>query len=884
MAFVNRLVGLLAGALLAAQALGAVNVAVTSSAMPATTTTQDLTNANIDTLDAAIIFFSRGITNNTIAEEGGISIGFVDGAGDDRGISAHEKDAQGTASDVQQENSTTNAANMADAASGSSIAEAAGSAVTDGLRLTWSDINSQELIGAFLTGNDGAADATTLTLNNTTPVTVTHGLGATADLIVAISMTTTTTGNASFNPMSFGFYDVGGNTYRSVSSRHLHNGATTQTAGTYNNDALIVDHDNASIAYKVTVSNCDSDSCDFVASNTTTDVVFLMFYDFPAGVDIQVGDFTTRTTNGTNADISGMTDAPTAVLYGTTFMPTGSAANTVESDANEGEGIGFGAAVNNGGTALASTAMYGNDAVALGTSDTKSLFSQDKIVALNGSGALGYAFGISSWDSGGVTHNYTTTDGTARRVIYAAIGPQAGSAPTFETGIAETADTIDSATFSYDPSADADTLWCGLYRRAAADPTAAEVKAGTNAHGDATEAAELAGGSMAVTTDDADPQAAYDAHCALENEIGLSALSSLDKVVLEPPTDDTYFETDAAPGGSEISLFDGEATVNDDYAHATLVVDCFVHGEGAHTATYNADGTYTIDTALGHPTTLLTLEWRFQDVSAGAWSNASKVLYGINNQPPSWVGLDSILFPDDWLLPVGESNEFPLDDLWSHPYARPLSHNITNLPSGFTEDGETLTVLPDTCGVFATPEFEASDDLGLSEQETVTITVGARVPDVVDGSEAAAIAAIEALCSLTATAGTPQYSETVALGNVISTDPAADEVVVPDQDVTYVVSLGVNPVEPAAERKVVYVLASVDSLVRWVDYIPVGEVPGCVSGRYDNDGCWAVDVISSTTGLTAWVDYTPVGVVDEVAAGKWRYENDGWIPVDTLTP
>jgi len=83
--------------------------------------------------------------------------------------------------------------------------------------------------------------------------------------------------------------------------------------------------------------------------------------------------------------------------------------------------------------------------------------------------------------------------------------------------------------------------------------------------------------------------------------------------------------------------------------------------------------------------------------------------------------------------------------------------------------------------------------------------------------------------------------------------------------------------------KVIYELSDVSALVQWVDYIPVAVVADCVEGTSDEDGCWSVDPLASTSGKTAWVDYVPVYEVAK-SANKWRYEADGWIPVNTLTP
>lgn len=73
-------------------------------------------------------------------------------------------------------------------------------------------------------------------------------------------------------------------------------------------------------------------------------------------------------------------------------------------------------------------------------------------------------------------------------------------------------------------------------------------------------------------------------------------------------------------------------------------------------------------------------------------------------------------------------------------------------------------------------------------------------------------------------------------------------------------------------------------LTRWVDYIPVAEVTPGRNDSYDTDGAIRVEELESVTGLTAWVDYVPVSEDAAAAAGKWRFESNGWIPVDGMNP
>lgn len=86
----------------------------------------------------------------------------------------------------------------------------------------------------------------------------------------------------------------------------------------------------------------------------------------------------------------------------------------------------------------------------------------------------------------------------------------------------------------------------------------------------------------------------------------------------------------------------------------------------------------------------------------------------------------------------------------------------------------------------------------------------------------------------------------------------------------------------AAERTDIYILESDTGLVKWVDYIPVVRT-GTKPGRSDLAGCRAVRVLGSIVNKVAWVDYIPVFVVTETANGM-RYENDGFVPIDSVTP
>ena len=118
------------------------------------------------------------------------------------------------------------------------------------------------------------------------------------------------------------------------------------------------------------------------------------------------------------------------------------------------------------------------------------------------------------------------------------------------------------------------------------------------------------------------------------------------------------------------------------------------------------------------------------------------------------------------------------------------------------------------------------------------------------------------------------YSFTVRATNSFGTDDQALTLTVAEAGVTGAL---------ASPRKVVFALSGVTGLTKWADYWPVKVVAFTEgsAGRHEGDGCVAVRALASSSGLVAWVDYIPVY---DTGSARNRYDNDGYIPVDTLTP
>jgi hypothetical protein len=498
-------------------------------------------------------------------------------------------------------------------------------------------------------------------------------------------------------------------------------------------------------------------------------------------------------------------------------------------------------------------------------------------------GDLGYdtpTFGAETAfrDSGftGTTITWGSDPATSQYGVIIVEVDRSSAVAAFDTPPTVSAETTSVYTLSYNANADSVTFFAVAMAKDASAPADCDaVEAGTGAIATASEAVTGGADTTDLTISGGDPFPLYDLYGCVEGAGGDSAVTALVDETLDVPSGRQYVVKSGSPGVGEDGLLDGAdpASADDDYIDGPVACDSFAEGLAANTLTINADTTYIIDT--DGDTSRQTCTRRFYDVSAADWSDADPVALYVNNQAPVYTGLESFLFE------VGTAFEYDVTSLFTDAEGDAMTLTEQDGPGSVVGDDWEGTF--DTCGVSSDVDWTATDiagDVGAGDDD---VTVGAFVPDVVGDDEATATAAIEALCSFTATAGTPIHSSTVAAGLVISTDPEATTLAPPTENVIYILSLGEAASAGDGALKVVFVIASDAGLTRWVDYIPVSDVPGCTAGTYAEDGCWEVDVIASTDGLTAWVDYIPVFEVSQTA-NKWRYENDGWIPVDTLTP
>lgn len=134
--------------------------------------------------------------------------------------------------------------------------------------------------------------------------------------------------------------------------------------------------------------------------------------------------------------------------------------------------------------------------------------------------------------------------------------------------------------------------------------------------------------------------------------------------------------------------------------------------------------------------------------------------------------------------------------------------------------------------------------------------------------------------ALLLTCGSSRVGQVVFYNRHLSGTDIADAMVYLMSEYAYAIDVG-----NTEGKRVIYMLPSATGRKKWIGYIPVKRVGTAEAkdiGSTNENGCWYVHYISSVTGLKEWIDYTPCFLVSSPAAGKWRYDDLGWIPVSDI--
>jgi hypothetical protein len=376
-------------------------------------------------------------------------------------------------------------------------------------------------------------------------------------------------------------------------------------------------------------------------------------------------------------------------------------------------------------------------------------------------------------------------DSSRQSIIGAPIGSIA-----FTVAASVTSQTTTAYTVGFTPSASCTVYGVAVVAGTTA-PSVAQVKAGQNGAG----AAAKASNSKAVTgidsftlmPSDSPAFPRYDLYCVLSDGGGDSAVSNLASEYLDAPAGKIFATLNSLDATSP--FYGTGAAIAD-----TCVLDSTTDPDG-YTVACAVDGTVTYDSAGDDSRQLVAVD--VYDYSAGAYLGAGTLVF--NNLAPSPLGqafTDPLLYQKDVAI-----NTLALDALGPDPEGDTVTVTaLDSLPTGLSITANDLDGTPTVYGE-STVTIQWEDQYGATYDEDVVFQIGDLVPDVIGTTETSAVAAIEAVASLTTTVAT-ETSTTIAPGNVISTSPPAGTLVAFDAIITLIVSLGaVDMVDASAAHR-----------------------------------------------------------------------------------
>lgn len=765
------------------------------------TFTQDFTDSTTfggATPKCAIVLGSAATANNSSTANIQSTIGFIASAQASIGISDNDAVSTNTAGYA---NYSTQAYSMPDFG-GNTSGDATGAMIANGVRLSWTDQSAAELVNVILIGGDVECAVASLTNNNTTSAqAVTHGLTAAPQAIIAMTPgqgSGDATGNARYG---LGFWD-GTNSKTLAVSLNQTGQATVTAAGHLSSTVAIgVKANAAGFVWTGAISNVGATTFDLTTSANTTSVMHFLSLRSTSGtaLGVKAGTFGTKTSTGTNADISGMSQAPQLVLYG---LSRTIAVDTNYSGVDDASVLGLGAAVKNTGTGSTQYATIVNcsvDGAATSTNHAYSQTSNTKAILIpdaSSSCSADVEATINSWDSGGITNNYSNIAATGRQIAYLAIGADVSvSAPTWSVSPTVSAQDADSYTLSYTPST-ACTFKAVVCKKDTAAPDEGEVVAGTCDAG----AGALATASEAVTGADTTETGTLsvpvgDIYATCNNAGGNAPLATLADECLDAATGKTIVNCPTGltsiHANSPINSFNTSVTP-DIVAGDIMVADSATDLGDA--LTWTATGLYSYDGNSARR----VFSANFYDLSAGA-NHADTMQVCVNNQSPiaSVASFATVLIKDQPFTAIDFCTMF--SDADDPTLTCTSDETGTGTGAGTRPAGTTMTagVFDDT-GAGATSAdastgsltITATDSCGDTAEMPFTWSVYQQVtvPDCVDGALSSCMTALAAV-NLDVTFES-QCNATAAALNVVSQTPAASTVVDPFSSVDLVVSSG----------------------------------------------------------------------------------------------
>lgn len=525
--------------------------ALVQAAIPGSTGTQDITDSNISSdFRTTFSFGGYATATNTLTAHAAIGAGFTDGTAQCAEVALFEDGQNPT--DCRSNLDDSFAYAVQGLNSSTTTAECAPSSVlSNGIRLNWTDIDAAQLVNhLLLSGSDLTATVKTAVLNGTTPVSVTHSLGGTPDVIIAIHHggTDGALGSGSY---SYGWWVrddavAGGVKYGHVTGRNGHGATTVACTQRTSTSKIAAYHTGTSPVYSVTIQNAGATTFEVVADAATTNLVGLLCL---RGIAAATGVVNLPTGTGSTALISGLPSTAKAAL----FLLNQNTSSVETSSTSDTAGVfGIGVAVNNNGTIQQMSACMSSDdgIVTPSTSIEKCQTSNTQAIRILDVAGAADVEGAVTGMTTSVTVNFTNVNAAVPTpylvLMDFAVAPSWDTVPSLGTATATT------LPLNYDGATGGatTTFYAAATKVGTATPSAAQIKAASGG-GILFGANEvITGGSDSTTlTISGTPYPRYDIHCLLSNSAGDSSIVTISRAFRLADAGHHFVAIGASPAG-----------------------------------------------------------------------------------------------------------------------------------------------------------------------------------------------------------------------------------------------------------------------------------------------------------------------------------------------
>lgn len=391
-----------------------VAVVQAAAASGSPTFTQDFTDSVFSSdVRGALFIGSSATTNETASANAQLNFGFAGATGGttQASVSLRAVDAAAT-TETHNNVSASLAYNFSRGDSTTDGEFSINSFLSNGVRVDWADQSFGELITCVLLGGDIEARVVSATFTGGAAPdtrTVAHGLGGAPEVILAFCRV------AFGTQTSIGAWDGSGYVHFTTYSANA--GAVADIYSRVETTGIVAPKATSTPSFTATLTNVGASNFDVQTDTPNSRTIYFLCLRGTSGAIVaKTGVFDTPTSTGDSAVVSGMSAAPQLLLA----IPTRQTAtgNVTGDDAGA---FGLIAAATNTGTQYGGVTASEDDGADPSVSKSQSTNSQ-ALRVLDITGAADIEATVSSWDSGGVTLNFSNINASARKIPYLAFG------------------------------------------------------------------------------------------------------------------------------------------------------------------------------------------------------------------------------------------------------------------------------------------------------------------------------------------------------------------------------------------------------------------------------------------------------------------------------